>query len=276
MSGCEEIKPRLAAFLDGEVEDPDAIEAHLDSCPECRGILDMHKKVCRLTDAVAGLAPSNDAWSRVEGRMSNFPSGRLYALLPVAAAACIAVIIYFMLPGGNHESIGSLIKKLGPVSIRPFYTGEWVETKDEHNLQDGDRLRTGTDGVARLDLGERGYLVMDADSELGLKNGQEDMLFLEILSGRACVCVKKRTRITVGCFEIESCSCEALAVFEKGNPAIYVRSGGLCCCKGQETVELKSMRKVTLEEDGKLKHIPIEDAAVFEWADRLLAATQNQ
>ncbi len=73
MSECEKIRPRLAAFLHGEVEDPESIQAHLDSCPECARMLDAHRKITRLAGLVTDLSPCSDAWTKVETRISSSP-----------------------------------------------------------------------------------------------------------------------------------------------------------------------------------------------------------
>jgi predicted anti-sigma-YlaC factor YlaD len=76
LSKCEDVRPRLTAFLDGEVEDSDEIKSHLESCPECRKLLDTHRKVTRLSALVPGPSPHPEAWARFDAKLSSLSRGR--------------------------------------------------------------------------------------------------------------------------------------------------------------------------------------------------------
>ena len=146
-----------------------------------------------------------------------------------------------------------------------------TDSKESQGIGVGDRLQTGSNGAAQINLGNHGQVIIGSDSELGVKNHLDDKLVIEISRGRACVCVQDNVKIIACGFELEGCSCEVITEIEEGNPSIYVKTGFLCCRKGQDVVDLKAMQKILIGDDGGVVHVPIEDTEIFEWADKLLA-----
>ena len=141
MSECEEIRPRLAAFLNEEVENPEEIQAHVDTCPECAKLLEVHMKVTRLTSGVPGPPSHGEAWARVESRLSAFHGKRRYALIPAAAVAII-VVSFLVFPAGEG--------RIGLLSIMPLSAEDGFEPQRNIDLHEGDRIRTDPNAAATL------------------------------------------------------------------------------------------------------------------------------
>lgn len=105
MAGCERYEEMIWALLDGDLapEQEAALRAHMDGCPDCRalyeaaaaaaGVLreDLAEPPAALAEGVMARVAAYEA-ERGEPRPVR-PVKRLRRWLPVAAAACLAVVI---------------------------------------------------------------------------------------------------------------------------------------------------------------------------------------
>lgn len=278
MSECSEIRPRLTAFLDGEVEDSDAIRVHLDSCPECVKLLDTHKKVTRLSALVRGPSPHPEAWTRIETRLSTFSGGRLFAFVPAAAAAILVLMLFVVFSpwGGTHEPVGFLTGRIGLVRIRPFAEKDWIIPGEKRGIYKGDRIQTGADSAARLELADGGCIVLDKSTELHIGRSETAMLRVALLCGRTCTCGSDSLCIENEGAEMEVRGCQCIVTTEDGNPVVYVKSGSLNCRIGGLSTEVGAMQKLILDGGKNLSPLSIEDPKIFEWADKLLARAEAE
>ncbi|MEN8162891.1 MAG: zf-HC2 domain-containing protein [Acidobacteriota bacterium] len=95
MKQCKDSRRWMNDAVDGDLR-PDLterLEAHLDSCPECRRHMDDLRS---LVTAAAGLSselvPSRDLWPGIEGRLTGVPSSRWPVRSVVLAVAALVVV----------------------------------------------------------------------------------------------------------------------------------------------------------------------------------------
>ncbi len=270
MSDCEEVRPRLAAFLDGEIEEPGPIEEHLSSCPECRKLLGDHEKVSRLASLVPGPSPDPQAWGSVEPRLTTFWGPRSYALVPAAAVALVAVALYlFYFPGGEPRPVGTLARILGDVQLRPLSIGDWVGAPEKSEARLGDTIRTSSGASARVDLVSGGRLFLDRNTEVRFSQQDVPKVKLQLLSGRTCACNCGKFCIEVAGAEITGSESFYVVALENGRPVVYVKSGELSWVKGKERIAGRVEAMQMLDFLGVDGPVPIESIEVFEWAELL-------
>lgn len=278
MSECDEIRPRLAAFLDGEVEDSETIQAHIDSCRECAEVLGNHKKVVRLSARVPDISAPSDAWARVETRLSPYSGSRKFAFIPAAAAACIALVVYvlFFSHGTERQPIGSLARRIGLVRIKPFVGADWLQPAENEEVHEGYTLQTDSDAAARVELTGGGHVLLDRNTEVQLCRAgvvrQEKALHVLLISGRTCVKSDRSICMEMAGAKIEGCGCSCFAAVEPKRFTFYVESGNLCCRLGGKTLDLEPASTLALNiETGLLERI--DDPDLFKWAEELLTRT---
>jgi hypothetical protein len=278
LSGCDEIRPRLAAFLHGEVEDAGEIEAHIRSCPECGRLLENHKKVARLSELDIGPSPGPDAWDRVEARMSSFSGVRLFALVPAAAAAAVALVVYvfFFSHETGRQPVGSLARQIGLVRIKPFVGGDWLQPAENEELHEGYTLQTDSDAAARVELAGGGHVLLDRNTQLQLCRAdaarQEKVLHVVLVSGRTCVSSSRGVCMEAAGARIEGCGFNCFASIEPKRFTIHVESGNMCCHLGEKKLDLEPTSTLALNtETGLLERI--DDPDLFKWAKELLVRT---
>ncbi|MBT3362389.1 MAG: hypothetical protein HN929_04825 [Chloroflexi bacterium] len=73
---CDNMKQLLISYHNNEVDpgEPDAIKAHLETCPDCqlehRSIIDVQSKFKQVLSTTAELvSPPPDAWLAIQGRL---------------------------------------------------------------------------------------------------------------------------------------------------------------------------------------------------------------
>jgi hypothetical protein len=276
LADCEEIRPRLAAFLDGEIEDPGPIEQHLSSCSECSRLLSDHEEVSRLASLVPGPSPDPEAWVRVEPRLSSFWGPRSYALVPAAAIALVAVGLYlFYFSGEVQRPVGTLARILGDVQLRTLSVGDWVGAPEKSVARLGDTIRTGSGASARVDLASGGHLFLDRNTEVRFPNEDAPKLRLQLLSGRTCACNCGEFCIEAAGIEVKGGDCYYVVALEEGRPVVYVKSGRLnwvnYARRKAGWVEPMHMFDVT----GGAAPAALENVEVFQWAELLSDRTES-
>lgn len=270
MANCEEIRPRLAAFLDGEIEDSGNIEEHLSSCPECCELLDGHRKVSRLVSLVAGPSPDPQAWGNVEPKLSSFWGPRSYALVPAAAVALVAVALYlFYFSGGARRPVGTLARILGDVQLRTLSVGNWVDVPEKGVAHLGDAVRTNSQASARMDLTSGGHLFLDKNTEIRFAEEDTPTLKVRLISGRTCACNCADFCIEVAGMEMTGSDCHCVVALENGRPVVYVKSGRLNWVKGPERRAgwVEAMHMLDMIEGAA--PAPLKSAEMFEWVELL-------
>jgi hypothetical protein len=268
LSRCEDIRPRLAAFLDGEVEDPAEIEAHLRDCPECGRVLEEHKRVSRLVSLVPAPPAGPDAWSSVEPRLRSFWGARSYALVPAAAVALVAAALYlFYLPGDLPRPVGTFAHTMGSVQIRPLSENNWQGITEAGTARLGDAIRTGSEAAARMELLFGGRLYLDRNTEIRFLNEDSPVIRLELLSGRTCIHECARLRLQVADMEVTGGNCCYVTAIEEGHPVVYVRSGRLDWFGKKKSGSLDAMQ--VLDFSGGGVPAALDGLEVFQWVEPL-------
>jgi anti-sigma factor RsiW len=71
MMDCQDIQARLSAWVDGELEPDarDAVRAHVDSCPACRGLADDLTTVREAARSLGTVEPPDHVWLEVAGQV---------------------------------------------------------------------------------------------------------------------------------------------------------------------------------------------------------------
>jgi hypothetical protein len=275
LSDCEEIRPRLAAFLDGEIEDAGHIKDHLNSCPECSRLLGEHERVSRLVSLLPDPSPHPEAWSSVEPRLSSFWRPRSYALVPAAAIALVAIGLYlFYFSGDVRRPVGTLARLIGNAELKTLSVGNWVGIPEKGVARIGDTVRTDSQASARMDLTSGGHLFLDRNTEIRFLQEDTPTLRVQLLSGRTCLCNCSNFCLEVAGMEMTGSDCFYVVDLEAGTPVIYVKTGELNWVKGRERIKgrVKPMHMINLS-DG-VPPAPIESAEVFEWAELLSETTE--
>ena len=102
---CDRIRENLSAYVDGELsaEEAQAVRVHLDACGACRGEYEAIRRVSemvkRLPRTKAPEYLAADVVQRIHGDRRHDVKGRWVRIVwPVAAAACIALAFFFLLP----------------------------------------------------------------------------------------------------------------------------------------------------------------------------------
>lgn len=277
MSECESIRPRLVAFLHGEVEQDQSIEAHIESCAECRAMMESHKKVAHLTSLPPDLEAHPDAWSAVEAQLALRPRSRLLALAPAVAAACIALVLvmHSAFWGSNRRRVATFARKVGPVRIKPFLTADWQETGEKQDIYEGDNIRTGAGGAARVELPGGAYLMLDGDTEVQFASTQDPQTRIVIVCGRMCASSMTNLCIEAASTTLEGTGC-CFVEAGGGNSAVYVKSGEVRCLSNCGCTVVKSMQKMVLNTQKETDPRDIGDESVFEWVDNLFNRTAGE
>jgi hypothetical protein len=270
LANCEEIRPRLAAFLDGEIEDAGPVEEHLSSCPECSRLLEGHRKVSRLVSIVPGPSPDPQAWGSVEPRLSSFWGPRSYALVPAAALALVAVALYlFYYPAGAPRPVGTLARVIGSAQLKTLSTGDWLGAPESEVAHFGDTVRTGEKSSVRMDLVSGGHIFLDGNTEVRFSDEYAPVLRLQLLSGRTCACRCGDFSIEAAGVEMKGSDCHCVIALEDGKPVVYVKSGRLNWIGGSERKAgwVEAMHTLDLIEGAT--PAPLKSAEAFEWAELL-------
>ena len=75
MNICAELRPRIVAFLDGELTDAEAatVASHLEACDECRAERQVIVATRELLGEIPAPAPAPDAWKRLRREIRPAP-----------------------------------------------------------------------------------------------------------------------------------------------------------------------------------------------------------
>jgi hypothetical protein len=265
-------------MLDGEVEDAGAIQAHLDVCPECRSVFDGYRKVGRLASMVADVAPGSRAWEMVESKLSHNPSSRFMAVVPAAAAAGIALVIYVLAftQGGGRQAIGFLTRKTGPVKVMSSEKEGWVEPDEKGEVFAGDKLQTDSGAAARIRLNSGGFLILDGQTRLCIRGDEPMPPRIMVESGRAFACFEGQLCLEAGRGEARGTCCGCIMAIEDGVPVLYVRSGAMDCRLGEMQARVESMQRLMMDLEADMSPSRIEDPGVFDCVDNLIKLTEGQ
>lgn len=114
---CASARERLSARLDGELDDPGALEAHLGRCAPCRT---HERELARLARGFAALraepVATADLWPAIERRAR--PRRALPLLARVAAALLgflgVGAATRWLAPEGTEPAARHLLEHLGP------------------------------------------------------------------------------------------------------------------------------------------------------------------
>lgn len=101
---------RLSAYLDGDLAEPLLTQTarHLESCGTCRRRIEELRDLVRAAGALGDREPERDLWPGIAQRLdtgARLPARR-WAMVAVAlaAAAVVAGVVYFALPGDPRGS----------------------------------------------------------------------------------------------------------------------------------------------------------------------------
>ena len=102
---CRRISDQLSAYLDDELSSRDAerVREHLETCPECRRLLDEIRRTVDALKALPSIEAPGDLQPRIMAGVAETPAeprpvrvARWRALWPVAAAIAIAAVIMLL------------------------------------------------------------------------------------------------------------------------------------------------------------------------------------
>ncbi len=95
MKDCEHYRHCMNDVVDDDLA-PDLkerLEAHLDSCPQCRRHLDDLRSLVRAAASLPSeIEPGRDLWPDIEGRLTGLPSSRWPVRRVVLAVAAVVVV----------------------------------------------------------------------------------------------------------------------------------------------------------------------------------------
>ncbi len=114
---------------------------------------------------------------------SAFP--RLAAVAAPAAAIAVVALFFVLSSGGDTASASTLTVFSG--GVERLEDGEWQPVDDGTTLGEGDRLRTGGDGMALVTFADGSTAALDPTTEVILETiatGETRQITLEQLSGR--------------------------------------------------------------------------------------------
>jgi anti-sigma factor RsiW len=94
---CHDLKACLIEFLDGRLAPGPASEAraHLETCSDCRGEADLHRRAWDLVGRIAALEPDSDFGAAVRRRVRR---SKVAALVGACAAAAAIVAVFILSP----------------------------------------------------------------------------------------------------------------------------------------------------------------------------------
>ena len=282
MADCEEIVPRLAAFVQGEIDDCSEIESHLADCSECSRLVESYRKVANLTLLDAGLSPGESAWDRFEARISRRSGPPRHCAYALAAAALIAAALFIYAAGGRSpELVGTIACKYGSISVAPFSGAGMLDAPEGHDIVKGDTISTGRRSLARIDIAGRSYVVLGGDTEVSfpLRDLTPGKTRIAIRSGKAYFYIKDSSlHVEAGdvLLKLErACSSFLIRVAGNGHE-IFVRSGRISCIANGRCTFVEPMQKLVLNSEKNLRPSLIENKAIFDWVVDLLPPERQE
>jgi anti-sigma factor RsiW len=150
MTGCSEIRPRIALYVDRELTGTEALdfEAHLTECAECRREYDNLRET---VDAVRGASPLYEApegsYAAVEGMVEDWERRqRQRRWVPAAAAAAVVLVAvatawvsagrsgYEQFAAQAHRDFSRGAFPLDIASSQPQVVSAWLEPRVPFHL----------------------------------------------------------------------------------------------------------------------------------------------
>jgi hypothetical protein len=132
---CEDIRKRLKAFLDDDIEEDDrtAIQEHLDHCPGCAGVARQLKQLSGVLQTWKAVEPPQDLYGRLQAGLESRESWWRKVLTPVFAGktalrfAEVAVVVFVTLAVSRHFQKPSPVRPEDDLATINFYVTEHQE-----------------------------------------------------------------------------------------------------------------------------------------------------
>ena len=132
---CENIRRRLKAFLDGELEEADrtAIQEHLEHCPGCAGVARQFERLTGVLKTWKAEAPPADLYDRLKADLESRESWWRKVWTPAFAGravlrfAEVAVVVFVTLAVSRHFQKPSPVRPDDDLATINFYVTEHQE-----------------------------------------------------------------------------------------------------------------------------------------------------
>jgi hypothetical protein len=132
---CEDIRKRLKAFLDGELEEADrtAIQDHLEHCQDCAGVARQFERLTGVLKAWKAEAPPADIYDRLKAGMVSRKSWWRTLLTPAFAGraalrfAEVAAVIFLTLAVSHYFQKPAPVRLGDDLATINFYVTEHQE-----------------------------------------------------------------------------------------------------------------------------------------------------
>ncbi len=177
MSACEEVRPLLGRYVDGELEAADIsrVDDHVSACESCAAELRLMQREAELL--CAAFAPEEEApeqlcanlWESLQespARPRSTPMRRA-----ALAAAAVIIIGWFVALVVTNTQPGAELARVtacaGPLEISHPSRG-WVPLGTYIMLRDGARIRCGSRNAGTLIVGADNRFDLDAGTEIAL------------------------------------------------------------------------------------------------------------
>ncbi|HVS14327.1 MAG TPA: zf-HC2 domain-containing protein [Thermoanaerobaculia bacterium] len=160
--GCEVLKDRLSAYLDGELVEAGPVAAHLAGCASCRAALRDLRAASSLLAVTRGFAPDPSFVARFRRRLEALEierteRWRLLALrlMPLAATALVAALALTVVERGRgpaEESFTALERTVLAAGSPPLRDAESEEAAGSELLLSATVDSSSVGGLRRADL----------------------------------------------------------------------------------------------------------------------------
>lgn len=113
---CSEYRQKLSAHLDGELAANEAkeLEAHLESCAECRSMRDKLTKMGEELDMIRFAKPHDDVLDRYESHVfTKIERGIAWILLSVSAAVLTCAALFYITRDFLLSAEAPLVVRMG-------------------------------------------------------------------------------------------------------------------------------------------------------------------
>jgi hypothetical protein len=132
---CEEIRKRLKAFFDDEVEEAErtTIQGHLGHCPDCSGVVRQLKQLSGVLQTWKTEEPPGDLYQRLKVGLESRESWRRKVLMPAFAGkaalrfAEVAAVVFITLAVSRHFQKPAPVRPDADLATINFYMTEHQE-----------------------------------------------------------------------------------------------------------------------------------------------------
>jgi hypothetical protein len=165
----------------------------------------------------------------------------------LTAGAASSAYIGVMSRGGTRVDIGAVKTTVGDLrSLHAEVLVRGQEVRGNARLRDGDDVRTGNGGRARMRLDDGTLVIVDGDAELTLKGER-----LTLARGRIFVQAGSTSRTEVALRDAVTAVVSSAAAFDadegsRGAPKVYCARGELVLTAGGKSVHVPSGETATL------------------------------